>query len=74
MSSKKDTMEKENHNGHVTVYNEKHDAYYCKTCDEWLEDICTDRSCAHCNGRPLRPSELSPTARLTDKDNELSNL
>ena len=67
-------MDKKNHHGHVTTYNGKHDAYYCKTCDEWLEPTCQDITCGYCADRPARPSELSTDARLTDKDNELTNL
>lgn len=38
-------------------YSEEYDAYYCDFCNEWLEDICTDRDCEYCKKRPLTPLE-----------------
>jgi DNA-directed RNA polymerase subunit RPC12/RpoP len=38
-------------------YSEEYDTYYCETCNEWLEDICTDRDCVYCNTRPIFPKE-----------------
>jgi hypothetical protein len=38
-------------------YSEKYDAYYCVSCNEWLEDICTDRDCEFCKIRPLTPQK-----------------
>ncbi len=35
----------------------EHDAYYCPTCDIWLEEVCSNTQCCHCEGRPERPSE-----------------
>jgi hypothetical protein len=43
--------------GMIKTYSEKYDAYYCGPCNEWLEDICTDRDCLYCNNRPLIPNE-----------------
>jgi len=39
-------------------YNEKHDAYYCESCDEWLEKNCGDPECDYCADRPEKPSML----------------
>ena len=41
----------------VTAYSEQYDAYYCESCNEWLEDICTDRDCEFCKNRPIKPLE-----------------
>lgn len=40
-------------------YSEKYDAYYCKSCNEWTEDICTDRDCEYCKNRPNRPKDVN---------------
>jgi hypothetical protein len=37
-------------------YSREYDSYYCKSCDRWLEDICSDRECLFCRIRPLTPS------------------
>lgn len=37
------------------TYNKEYDSYYCQPCNEWLDDICTDRDCVYCNSRPARP-------------------
>ena len=41
-------------------YNERHDAYFCKPCDEWLEGACnSDCDCYdYFGGRPEKPSEI----------------
>lgn len=31
------------------------DAYYCVSCNEWLEDRCSDPSCNFCTARPFNP-------------------
>ena len=33
----------------------KHDSLYCTGCGEWVEDVCGDKDCGFCKGRPLRP-------------------
>lgn len=39
-------------------YSEKHDAYFCKPCDIWLEKQCGDPKCrAGCGTRPAKPSD-----------------
>lgn len=38
-------------------YDETHDAYYCATCDIWLEPLCEDPGCPFCASIPLRPSQ-----------------
>jgi hypothetical protein len=37
--------------------NERHDAYFCATCDEWRESVCHDPDCELCAGRPEKPSQ-----------------
>lgn len=35
----------------------KYDALCCISCNEWLEDACTDPDCPFCAKRPLTPYE-----------------
>lgn len=46
--------------GGTVEYNEWHDAYFCRACDEWLSEPCsaTDHSeCGFdCETRPEKPS------------------
>ena len=35
------------------------DSFYCKSCNDWLEDICNDRECLFCRTRPLTPKEIN---------------
>jgi hypothetical protein len=39
-------------------YNKKHDAYYCESCDKWLEKNCGDPECDYCRDRPEKPNML----------------
>jgi len=43
------------------LYSKEYDTYYCESCNEWLEDICTDRDCVYCNSRPTTPKEVYDT-------------
>ena len=43
----------------IKSYNKEYDTYYCKSCNEWLEDICTDRDCPFCKDRPFKPNDES---------------
>ncbi len=43
---------------HYSEYNEKHDAYFCKECDVWLEKLCSDKACYFCTHRPEKPSGI----------------
>ena len=36
-------------------YSEEYDAYYCETCNTWLEDTCDDANCEYCTKRPPAP-------------------
>ena len=45
------------HEGHEVGYCERHDAYYCATCDAWLESKCADPTCVFCASRPQKPSQ-----------------
>lgn len=38
----------QNPNGHKPRYSEIADAYYCKLCDEYLEDYCPCGECEFC--------------------------
>ena len=43
--------------GERASYNVHYDAYYCASCDIWLEPVCTSPLCAYCAHRPDRPSD-----------------
>lgn len=47
------------HCGNDVLYSEEYDAYYCDPCNEWTEDICTDRDCEYCKNRPNRPKAVN---------------
>ena len=40
-------------------YNDEYDVYYCKVCDIWLEDKCSDPNCEFCVYRPEKPSSFT---------------
>ena len=31
------------------------DAYYCKDCNEWIDEKCFDPECEFCKDRPEKP-------------------
>ena len=33
-------------------YSDEYDAYYCNSCQQWLEDKCSDPTCEFCANRP----------------------
>lgn len=37
---------------------ERWDAYYCPSCNEWLEATCDDPECGFCRNRPENPIEV----------------
>jgi len=37
------------------LYSDKYDAYYCKVCNKWAEDKCSDPTCEYCTTRPDQP-------------------
>lgn len=39
-------------------YSVVHDAYFCISCDKWLESACEDPECRFCSDRPDKPSDL----------------
>jgi len=39
-------------------YNEMYDSYYCKHCNLWNEDECSDPHCLYCKKRPKRPLKI----------------
>ena len=39
-------------------YNTQYDAYYCQSCDNWLEDTCSDSECEFCSQRPAHPNQI----------------
>jgi len=48
---------------HPTKRNEEFDAYYCTTCDKWLEKQCSDPKCEFCSKRPKKPSLANQSLR-----------
>ncbi|KXH80092.1 hypothetical protein AU377_10175 [Sporosarcina sp. HYO08] len=38
-------------------YHDEYDSLYCKVCDEWREESCSDPTCEYCLGRPEKPSK-----------------
>jgi hypothetical protein len=41
--------------GASQIYHDDYDAYFCPTCNAWLESRCGDASCLYCRQRPERP-------------------
>lgn len=43
--------------GSESVRSEKHDAYFCRKCNVWLEPICpAGDECSLCRKRPEKPN------------------
>lgn len=42
--------------GSEKKYSQKYDAFYCESCDIWLEKLCADWDCEFCANRPEKPS------------------
>jgi len=40
---------------HTIDYDEEFDAEFCRNCNEWVENTCTDLNCYFCKSRPLFP-------------------
>lgn len=36
-------------------YSDDYDAYFCASCNVWLETGCTDPTCMFCADRPKHP-------------------
>ena len=43
----------------IKSYSNMYDSYYCESCNEWLENSCTDSNCKFCKQRPEKPNEKS---------------
>lgn len=41
---------------HYLFYSDDYDSFYCKECDEWKEQKCSDPICEFCLVRPEKPS------------------
>ena len=41
------------------LYSDEFDAYYCETCNKWLESTCSDPNCEYCVRRPQTPENLN---------------
>ena len=48
----------------------KHDAYYCRECYAWLEEVCGEGHCDYCASRPM----INEQARKLDDSLEASFL
>jgi predicted RNA-binding Zn-ribbon protein involved in translation (DUF1610 family) len=51
----------------LVSYAEKYDAYYCPTCNEWLEQKCSDPECTFCPNRPANPVEVTDETARTEE-------
>ena len=38
-------------------HDDKHCAFYCASCNEWLTMTCDNTECRFCKGRPDKPLE-----------------
>lgn len=45
--------------GTIKSYSEQYDAYYCESCNIWLENVCNDYECDYCNARPEHPNDVN---------------
>jgi hypothetical protein len=50
--------------GGARVYFMAYDATCCPTCNVWLDVLCPDPGCMHCQLRPDRPWSRSPREPL----------
>lgn len=41
------------------LYDRKHDAFYCRGCNVWLEEACKDPTCGYCAGRAAQPLPIA---------------
>lgn len=60
---------KREHDGHdigYSAYVDGWDARYCATCNEWLEQQCSDPQCVFCAGRPAKPLPLTINQRAIE--------
>ncbi|KYG92121.1 hypothetical protein MHH70_03455 [Metasolibacillus sp. FSL H7-0170] len=37
------------------IRDDQYDAYFCATCNKWLEEKCNDSDCHYCSQRPNKP-------------------
>lgn len=44
---------------HTIMLDLKHDALFCRDCDEWRELTCAIPTCRYCPTRPEKPSMVS---------------
>lgn len=44
--------------GEKIYYSVVYDAYFCISCDKWLEKACRNPRCRFCADRPIKPSGL----------------
>ena len=40
------------------IRSERYDAYYCASCNIWLEGGCGDLECEFCSNRPINPWDV----------------
>jgi hypothetical protein len=41
------------------IYFEDYDAFFCASCNVWLESTCSDVNCEYCKIRPDKPLDLN---------------
>ena len=44
--------------GQHPYFSQAYDAFYCRDCDIWLEEKCSDPKCEFCFGRSEKPSQI----------------
>lgn len=37
------------------IYFDDYDAFFCASCNVWLESACSDATCEYCKDRPEKP-------------------
>jgi hypothetical protein len=37
------------------IYFNDYDAFFCASCNKWLEPQCSDKTCNYCKHRPIKP-------------------
>jgi len=47
--------------GNKRKYSDEYDAYYCDSCNKWLEAKCNHPECEYCPNRPENPVNKSNT-------------
>lgn len=52
--------------GDSQIYFDDYDAYFCPTCNAWLESRCSDAPCSYCCQRPAQPLQALRVSERTN--------